>query len=1157
MPEVLTRADGPDRLRIFVSSTIGECARERAAARSAILKLNFVPIQFEREGARAEPPREFYLRKLQDSHIVVAIYRNSYGWVDEAKGMRISGLEDEYREACRLGKDILAYVAKTAPDRDPRLARMLEEIKSGPVIYFFEEGEDLEARIRDDLTAYVTDRVTDAQRSRPGAGSASAVLDAIYKGTSLRIRRTSLLLKLSEMAALSRTIWITGEAGVGKTALIAEWAHERGAAYVNARGLDPRSTILAVAEALGIATGAELAIPMFEDARALLRARWRAGANWPLVVDDPEDLHALWSVLGACVAENGVGMVMIATREVAEHFPGARFEVSGFTDPELSEIRAMAGFSESLSFSGNLPLSLREDAREARPSDRFASLDAVSREALGYLALSPVPLTLEDLGKLLGSAGGTATELSASLGRLDMFLMESPAGYDFVHDVLRADAQAVIASRTQLNALILERLSKLLARSGRAWAAFRLRAAERSSETERLANRAVREAIFSGSMRHLAEALEFLTDFYRSREEHGPLVSVLIGLAEARVNQGLAYEAPAVLAEALEVARSIGDREAEQTINILHASLELRRFASEKALERVRTLRLEAEREGRAGDQARLLLEEATAFLGFNETQKSIPLYREAAEIFESLGDKYGVEIARRNLIVSLASSNDGVAEAEALRASLDKDEPASPRYRAWLCNLLVPRLRREKKFQEAEAMAREAIGIAEELGDRYLTAINQIGLGNVLRDAGDLDGARLAYGESGRIAQSVGRPDIEGRSSRLLAVTENSAAEDSEGSERVRLATLAEQYATHAIALLANSFAWSEHATALEERGDALRLQGRDSDAAEDYARAVSGFLRADEEEDGARLLRYMLCSGIADRAQARLIAAAFDVDTGEMEPSEEWVQALRAALPKCPRTVAPLVMGSLVRSFLPANQDRIWFDCLVRCLLAIESERSGTFARRSGLGSVLLLAILGYSPHRNFRDVDLFALAGLCMSGSDKIAIRHRPGSDLDIILHLGTEKRMLFTLRTEAQAPEAIFIVLVIGAFLDAFASELSEILTPNLFEEGIALDTVVFSQSVETDRLRKFFASALRDKPVAAARMTPNPGEEAPVILIARVDAMEQLVAKADRGGELEILFARFLDEVIFATIGKGVDDAIFSSKIRDLLMSVLG
>jgi hypothetical protein len=179
------------------------------------------------------------------------------------------------------------------------------------------------------------------------------------------------------------------------------------------------------------------------------------------------------------------------------------------------------------------------------------------------------------------------------------------------------------------------------------------------------------------------------------------------------------------------------------------------------------------------------------------------------------------------------------------------------------------------------------------------------------------------------------------------------------------------------------------------------------------------------------------------------------------------------------------------------------------------------------------------------------------LCMSGSGKIAIRHRPGGDLEIILHLGTEKRMLFTLRTEAQSPEAIFIVLVIGAFLGAFDSELSEILTPDLFEEGIALDTVVFAQSIEANRLHESFTSALRDKPVATARMTLNPGEEAPVILIARADAMESLVANTDRGGELEILLARFLDEVIFATIGKGADDAIFSSKIRDLLMSVLG
>jgi Domain of unknown function (DUF4062) len=46
----------PDRLQVFVSSTIAECAVEREAARRAISGLNFEPVLFEREGARAEPP---------------------------------------------------------------------------------------------------------------------------------------------------------------------------------------------------------------------------------------------------------------------------------------------------------------------------------------------------------------------------------------------------------------------------------------------------------------------------------------------------------------------------------------------------------------------------------------------------------------------------------------------------------------------------------------------------------------------------------------------------------------------------------------------------------------------------------------------------------------------------------------------------------------------------------------------------------------------------------------------------------------------------------------------------------------------------------------------------------------------------------------------
>src|SRR5690606_22847475 len=169
----------------------------------------------------------FYLRKLQDSHVVLAVYRNSYGWIDDSKGMNISGLEDEFREAQRLGKDFLAYVLKS-DDRAPRLEAIVKEIMDGPhVIYFFEEDEDLATRIRDDLTALVTDRVTRAQTSSPSAGTASATLRAIFRDGALRVRRNALLDELSEAAAQSRIIWVTGASGAGKTALVAEWSLER------------------------------------------------------------------------------------------------------------------------------------------------------------------------------------------------------------------------------------------------------------------------------------------------------------------------------------------------------------------------------------------------------------------------------------------------------------------------------------------------------------------------------------------------------------------------------------------------------------------------------------------------------------------------------------------------------------------------------------------------------------------------------------------------------------------------------------------------------------------------------------------------------------------------------------------------------------------
>ncbi len=1155
MHEPSPRYPVPDRLQVFISSTINECKVEREAARRAIGSLNFQPVQFEREGARAEAPRDFYLRKLHDSHIVIGIYRNSYGWIDEAKGMAISGLEDEYREAKRLGKDLLAYVLKTASDRDARLSDMLNELMASPhVLYFYDEGEDLETRIRDDLTQLVTERVVRSQGHSSGGSTAAGLLESIFRGSPFRIRRAGLLAGLTSATVLSRIVWVTGAAGAGKTALLAEWASERSAAYVNARGLDPRAVLAESAKALGLADEAGLVVPVFDDARTLLLGRWQDGRNWPLVIDDPDDVDAVWAVLSEGLGGSGAGSVIVVARDVDSRLPGHRFEVAGFSEDELAALHLIAGQDVSGITAGQLPLELRRSNRADTLIQRFEALDAPSREVLGYMALSPAPLALEDFCTLLGGSVSSAMELADRFNSLSDLLMENPAGYSFVHDVYREDLAQTLSSRPQLKGLLTERLAKHLASTSRAWAAFALRREEDSANTEQLANRAVREAVFSGSTRHLVDALEYLAAYYRARAERGPLVSVLMSLAEARTTQGRLDEAPHLLGEALSLAREMGDDEAQCDLEILQASLDLRRSASCHALERIRELREAAQVGDRPWEEARLLIEEGTALLGVNEAETAVPIFRKARDIFTRIDDSYGVETATRNLIMALTSIPDGIAESERLRAELSGREAQSPRYRAWLCNLLVPRLRRDKRFAEAEAMAREAIGIGESLGDRYLIAINTLILANVLREAGQTVEAIEAYSTAGRIAQGIGRPDIEGKTSRLLALTENGEAEASSGAARREHAGRAEQYATHAIGLLAGSFGWSEYALALEERGDARKHLNREDDAINDYADAVASFLQAEDEDEAERLLRYLIRLLEERKDSAVVIARAFGktLDSADAGRSGVWVGALVAALNRCPRSIAPRVLGVLVRSFYPAADGEWWFDCLVRCLLKVDVERSR--GAREAIGSLLLLAVLGFGRHRAFTVQQLLVLAGLCIGETDSIVMRHRPGADLTQIIHLG-ERRILFTVRDEAKRPEATFVALIIGAFLDAFGDELSTILFGNGFTEGVALDVIIFSQVGESPTVSEFIAEGLKDKPVATARIEGEKG--APIVVFARTDAIELLRATPNRGGELEVMLARFLHEVLYATVGASIDDEIYSSKIRDLLMSVLG
>jgi Domain of unknown function (DUF4062) len=116
----------PDqRLRVFVSSTLAELAEERAAVARAISALRLTPVLFEL-GARPHPPRELYRAYLAQSDIFIGLYWQRYGWV--GPGMDISGLEDEFRLSHSLPR--LLYVKTPAPDREPGLTTMIEELQT-------------------------------------------------------------------------------------------------------------------------------------------------------------------------------------------------------------------------------------------------------------------------------------------------------------------------------------------------------------------------------------------------------------------------------------------------------------------------------------------------------------------------------------------------------------------------------------------------------------------------------------------------------------------------------------------------------------------------------------------------------------------------------------------------------------------------------------------------------------------------------------------------------------------------------------------------------------------------------------------------------------------------------------------------------------------
>lgn len=213
----------PDqRLRVFVSSTLNELGDERVAVRRAIERLQLIPVMFEL-AARPHAPQTLYRAYLDQSHVFVGIYWQSYGWV--GPGMTVSGLEDEFRLAGDRPR--LLYIRQPAPARDPELVRMLGELESSGAAAYkrFTTTEELEALVAQDLAVLLSERF-EASSTVPGSVVADDPTPAgrVLHPDNPLLGRSDELADVVELLGRPdvRQVSLTGPPGSGKSRVALE-----------------------------------------------------------------------------------------------------------------------------------------------------------------------------------------------------------------------------------------------------------------------------------------------------------------------------------------------------------------------------------------------------------------------------------------------------------------------------------------------------------------------------------------------------------------------------------------------------------------------------------------------------------------------------------------------------------------------------------------------------------------------------------------------------------------------------------------------------------------------------------------------------------------------------------------------------------------------
>jgi predicted ATPase len=412
----------PDqRVRVFVSSTLGELAPERQAVQDAVTRLRLVPVMFEL-GARPHPPRRVYRDYLAQSQVFVGVYWQSYGRI--APGETTSGLEDEYLLSAGLPR--LIYVKSPAPQREPRLAEMLARIEDEAGISYrhFSDAAELGGLVENDLAVLLSERFEIARSPGPSA----RVAEEASLASALPVPATPLIGRDEEARAVEdlvvkegvRLVTLTGPGGTGKSRLAVEVARRLeprfpdGVRFADLSSVSADGVADTIAAALSVnALGANLS----GDLRSYVRTR-----RLLLVLDNFEQaVGAAPLVAGLLSAAPGL-VTLVTSRTVLRLSGEHEFPVSALAVPDTGarDVEAVQRYAAVRLFTERahavapgFQLTLANAAAVAEICRRLDGLPLAIELAAARVKLLPPQALLARLGDPIGLLTGGARDLPA------------------------------------------------------------------------------------------------------------------------------------------------------------------------------------------------------------------------------------------------------------------------------------------------------------------------------------------------------------------------------------------------------------------------------------------------------------------------------------------------------------------------------------------------------------------------------------------------------------------------------------------------------------------------------------------------------------------------------------------------------------------------